>query len=886
MPEDYTNYTVNYPHQAAWLVYINGLEVPVTTVNVDFGVNKIPTCTIEMPPDPRLARLGYEDRVEVAVFYLDEFFDPYNAEFCLMGEFDIMGWAYTNSASGRSLRFMCVGTAQILQQLNMFYISSVDDIVSAFVPPAATDASTVTAGILYFPASLFLQGLMPTQKAASDLEGDAEVVQIEEFITTPYQFIHNVFKAMLSNIDTSGDPNRSASASALPANATSAPGKNFFARYMMKRDLHRRFVGLPYIDNDLNPADKGCFPIIKATQSTEALKAIQSQLGSAVGPSGSIWELLRMMLGTMFMEVVTIPAPPIAMAESDTGVMRDVFKNKRKTTVGDKTLFGVIAANFIKPQCYFGLPPTCNVIFPSMLQNLSLEEDYTNQPTRVYLGEQFLANLIAGKATSSAQQLVSSTLTTGFPPMVDSRMRQYTLATSPSQNTKNFLIWPEEFFRGPVTRQLSAPPWLYLLDKYRNSLKTLPSTEGEQGFTTGAVDIETVKRYGPQKFGKWALPRVEYWSGKVGGGISPNFVMARMWKESNFSATATSVTTQAGVAKGALQLVDDAVTTIWPQVKNQEPAWKDVQPDPFNPEMNIAMGVAHLADSCKKLKVSPSSLGNQNDLLFVQDKPVTGAQLIMFSFAYGADGATTSAQALQNRILGEVQRNHGGTYTEKNKAEGKIPPGKKVGDWRAVAGTVIDPGKIIKTQADAAKAFPQGTGKKAQTTPGFQKLVTNAFRAWSEAQNVLAGRKHDEGPKVQVATKVEAPVGPNTIVAGSTPGGTFSGPKITAEEMAKEEALKAKAAADKQIPDPAKSPTQPEEEAPGAYGEYESNPDNPGGTFLPDKMDELSSEIAAQIAAETAMAQQEIANLGNLFRTYAMYEYFRSRFESRVGAAI
>ncbi len=90
MPESYDNYTVNYPHQAAWLVYFNGLEVPVTTVTVEYGVNKIATCNVDMPPDPRLVRLGNEDRIELDVFYLDEFaYD--SSQFCLMGEFDIVG---------------------------------------------------------------------------------------------------------------------------------------------------------------------------------------------------------------------------------------------------------------------------------------------------------------------------------------------------------------------------------------------------------------------------------------------------------------------------------------------------------------------------------------------------------------------------------------------------------------------------------------------------------------------------------------------------------------------------------------------------------------------------------------------------------------------------
>jgi len=68
-----SNYTTNRPREAAWIVYINGLEIPVIGVEVSYGVWKIPTAAIQMVPHPSLERIGAEDRLHVVIFYKDDF---------------------------------------------------------------------------------------------------------------------------------------------------------------------------------------------------------------------------------------------------------------------------------------------------------------------------------------------------------------------------------------------------------------------------------------------------------------------------------------------------------------------------------------------------------------------------------------------------------------------------------------------------------------------------------------------------------------------------------------------------------------------------------------------------------------------------------------------
>jgi soluble lytic murein transglycosylase-like protein len=827
MPEDYTNYTVNYPHQAAWLVYMNGLEIPVTSVYVDFGVNKIPTCTIEMPPDPRLTRLGFEDRVEVVVFYLDEFFDPNDPQFCLMGEFDLMGWGYSNSGTGRSLRFLCVGTVQIFEMLNMFYISAVDDIVTAYLPDTVTDASVLQQAMVYFPASLFMQGFMPQQRPLTDTEGETEVVPSDAFIKTPYQFIRNVFRSLLAPVDvTQADPNAvSDAATQVPQSASSAPGRNFFARYLKRRDVYRRFVGLPFIDDELINADEGCFPIIKAARSTSTLTAIQSQLGASIGPQGNIWELMRSVLGTMLMEVVSIPAPCVGMIDKDKGVIVDLFEGKRNKG----NLVGAIAANCIKPQCYFGLPPRCNIIFPSMVESLSLDEDYTEQPTRVYVGETFLANQIASKANGNAAALVNSTLTTGYPPIVKSRMRQYVLSSN--QNTKNFLIWPEEFYRGPVAKHTSAPPWLWLLDAFRKSLEGDATAGGGAGghyMTMGAKKMrKLIEPYVNNASTKYSVPK--YW------------ILSTIYKESGFQAVNDGriVSPKGQISRGLMQVNTNHFPRLVKKLEKEGMLPKGMTVDSYDyndPELNVLVGTRLAKEVIDELDINPANLTRAN-LIFYPDAPINDMHVFVVGYA-------------------------GGVGAARKEVKPKKDQGKKLGDlsW----GPYDNPGRRDKSKPG------EGWGRF------LRRAVNRMAEGWdsmvSSDQQASGGEDPNQQVSAQDATdELIAEAQENGEYGSNTPSDdpTYNKPP------------------EKKAPDPATT-QQTSEDTKGYWGSasqgaYESSKQAIADDKAKDGVSDTAQSIDTAVGEMSAMDQ---GALGVLFDYYAQYEYYRSRYEKRVGAAI
>jgi len=198
---------------------------------------------------------------------------------------------------------------------------------------------------------------------------------------------------------------------------------------------------------------------VKAVQDTTVLTAFQEQIGASVGEAGSAWELLKQVLGYMYMEILTVPSPVAARTVKGTGeiVPRAGVQPPTRDQVDS------IPAFFVKPMCTFALPPACNIVFPSMLQNFSHEEDYRAQPTRLYMCEHFISDIVAPKA-GSVRNFAQELMVTGYPNGVRKRMKDL-LSASPEANNKAFLRFPEELFIGPRSKQLNAPPWMYMLSQ-------------------------------------------------------------------------------------------------------------------------------------------------------------------------------------------------------------------------------------------------------------------------------------------------------------------------------------------------------------------------------------------------------------------------------------
>lgn len=437
--------------QIAWLVYINGLEVPVHSVNVSYGVWRIPEAQITMIPDPVLHRLGREDRVTVQVFYCDYWQTPGNPQFRLMFDGEIVGWSYVNVARQRALSFTCVDYVQIFTQMFFFFMSSVDDF--------ATGASGDTIGVningvqlggfgALYPYSLFAEGLVPN--SPSDSEGGQE--GRNTLIKRPIDFVYNIIRGMIQH----NAPNRS------------IPAANFFAPWARRTKFHRRFVALPFLEDSDDP---GVFPILRAVQAEYAMSAV-ARMTSEIGSAGSMWQMLQQIFQTLMVEMAMLPTPPAFEASYDKLQVVGPVVNK------SEGLTPVFLGNyFVKPQMLFGIPPSCNVFFPSQIQHYNYEETYVTQPTRMYFNTEAWTAYVNGPngtpESPGLSSIIRDALAVAHPEEVNQAARGAIDLQNP--NGKNLLVYPTEFFQGPVVDRRPVPRWFMFLGNAQQS------ADGEAG---------------------------------------------------------------------------------------------------------------------------------------------------------------------------------------------------------------------------------------------------------------------------------------------------------------------------------------------------------------------------------------------------------------------
>jgi hypothetical protein len=570
-------FSTNPTYQAAWVCYVNGIEVPIIGFDIQCGVWQPPAFTIHMIPDIVLQRLGSEDRVPVQIFYLDYWVDAERPEFRLLVDGEITGWSYSSSVGQRTMAFRCVSHIHVFQQLYFFYMTNVDNVVAA-QSPEVLSSSFSTPGLLY-PYSLFHQGLVVTnnQVAATRAQprrpgqpGQATPVPMDnpdanldpnspaQPIKAPYELVYNVIKGVIS--------------SEVPNNRHAIPMMNFFARHIRKTRLQNRFVRLPFLeDPEALGEEQGVFPIFKAARNAEALNAMQRQVSAQTGESGPVWNMLQQILSMVYMEIAMIPNPAAVLVELNTaaagprqdgkiiGVLsnnspvqttpttsasgaspgivagsaqdtRTALEILRGTTPASPTVTptaapaapapapaadaattgtpastsaeggapptppfqGInpntpirLAQYFVKPQFLFAVPPHCNVIFPSMVDAWTYDEPYLTQPTRVYVNDSVMTQAL--RANGPNRHFILHALTVAFPEEADALMHhkaggdtntETTQATAGNlESGKNLLIWPEEYYKGPVTEKLDLPPWFQMLRQFANS-QPAPGTPG------------------------------------------------------------------------------------------------------------------------------------------------------------------------------------------------------------------------------------------------------------------------------------------------------------------------------------------------------------------------------------------------------------------------
>ncbi len=300
-----------------------------------------------------------------------------------------------------------------------------------------------------------------TAKAEADVAAVSTSVASETVpnqIKRPFDYMYNVVKAMLEK--------------KIPSAVRTVPAANFFTRWARLTNFQNRFAAFPIFDD---VEDNNVFPVLKALQGVNALDVLVRRLLPQMQNAGSLFDMLQLVYQTVFMEIAMIPTMPLVKTDLKTGVIEEtpfeehvLVKDPDDETryVTKKALIPLkpnrIPNYFSKPQLLFSIPPSCNVIFPSQIRMLSYRENYQEQPTRIYFNDGVVNNLLKSQGINNV--LISNALAIGYPEAVD--VNSQLQVQGGKVNGKNFLLYPEEFFRGPVMDRRPVPPWLFFLRQY------------------------------------------------------------------------------------------------------------------------------------------------------------------------------------------------------------------------------------------------------------------------------------------------------------------------------------------------------------------------------------------------------------------------------------
>ena len=248
----------------------------------------------------------------------------------------------------------------------------------------------------------------------------------------------------------------------------------FFMRWLQKTKLREKIIASPYLEGV--DVSQGIFPVLSAMSSENTANALVQYLQQTNARSGSMWDFLSSTYNLAMWDLLNIAAPPSVMINQS----HEVTSLYEATKQGTHAITSYIS----KPLSYFGLPPSCNVYFPSMYEQLNFQENYATQPTRTYIDDSTSAKMLGMDANSPLTFYASGKA--AYPASVDNKLFEE-LAKRKPKNSKDVVVFPEELYKGPVTNRLNTPTWFYFL--YKNS-----GNKSNAANTTGQSDSKIIPK--------------------------------------------------------------------------------------------------------------------------------------------------------------------------------------------------------------------------------------------------------------------------------------------------------------------------------------------------------------------------------------------------------
>lgn len=497
------------PLRGSYAVYFAGTHVPAENVTINNSGWSMPQANIVVPASDLMLRFGHDDRVQVAIFYLDHFFEAEEeSKYRLIFDGEITSWSLSRSSASSNIAFTAVSHLQIFAELFIDFITSLQDHARGSIDMG--DGASFKQYYATFPGMFFKKGLTP--------DGD--------FIKRPYEFVRNMLQALATEGVASG-------AGSSRAYLRSTPAIKFFDKHRKFIKMAKRFCACPVVEDRLATENNFAFPLIEAVGNQSVIRALVQQ-SMGFNSKTSAWQLLYTVFNLMFYDILFLNAAPYILSDLNGNILtrgstdyprttddhmfllldddadvpyplKDDDGNEIKIVIDeayqveqqpfpvlpgaiDGYSFPQLGQFVTKPLTSFAIPPLCNVVFPSMVTNWSYNENYATQPTRMELiDDEWLSTM--GVGADGLNIVADDLLRTGYPFEIDRRFKAAAGRFKNNVSTHDVLLWPDEYFRGVVMNREVAPGWLRYLAN-NDDLRNAHQNEVENGVAGRPSNLE------------------------------------------------------------------------------------------------------------------------------------------------------------------------------------------------------------------------------------------------------------------------------------------------------------------------------------------------------------------------------------------------------------
>ena len=481
----------NPPQQIAYIVYIAGVHVPVNNVSVTSSVGSFPVLNFSMPATADLIKLGEEDRTPVAVFFLDKWYSPQNPKlgikptWRLLFDGDIVGWGFSKGVNSKTISFSAVSHIAALNSMSIMYITGKGNELMSNV--SSSSVESLNRAVLKDMRSLsfykkglygtgditrpidFVKNLLLGIKIGGAPKDSASIKEGDKSLLTQLKEIDTKLKNVSSNSVSGSDFKDLRIAEKVPA------AMEFFIKYSHRNRLDKRWItssidvlGLAasgsqntdskdeeeFTQGDTEGTKKK--KKVSKTLFTSVIQritrdALESKFKSTTAPTADFWSMITNFYQNTWYNLIIIPTAQYVSVEEDEDIPLDAVPSADSARL----------ANCISvPQMTYALPPACNVITPAMTISYNYEERYSSQNTRT-IANGYAAFGTVGAKLSKQKMLEFNALRFGYPTDQNQLMEK---ANSLKKSAENILVYPEEYFKGPVVTRPQAPSYYVTLE--------------------------------------------------------------------------------------------------------------------------------------------------------------------------------------------------------------------------------------------------------------------------------------------------------------------------------------------------------------------------------------------------------------------------------------